>query len=152
MGLDMYLTKKHYVKNWDFQKPEEQHEVSVKRGGEIIKGIKPERVSRIEEEIMYWRKDNHIHQWFVDNCQDGEDDCREAYISREQLRELITVINKVLEDNSKAEDLLPRQQGFFFGSKEYDEWYFKSLQDTKEVLEDELSSDVLGEYYYSSSW
>ena len=29
----------------------------------------------IAEQIGYWRKANAIHQWFVDNVQDGEDDC-----------------------------------------------------------------------------
>jgi hypothetical protein len=27
MGLDMYLTKKTYVKQWDHQTPEERHEL-----------------------------------------------------------------------------------------------------------------------------
>ena len=29
MGLDMYLTKRTYVKNWNFQKDEEKHKVTV---------------------------------------------------------------------------------------------------------------------------
>lgn len=29
----------------------------------------------IWKEIGYWRKANHIHKWFVDCVQDGEDDC-----------------------------------------------------------------------------
>jgi hypothetical protein len=33
MGLDMYLTKKHYVQNWEFKKPEEQYEITIKKGG-----------------------------------------------------------------------------------------------------------------------
>ena len=33
MGLDMYLTKETYVKQWDHQTDEERHEVSVKKGG-----------------------------------------------------------------------------------------------------------------------
>ncbi len=30
MGLDMYLSKKTYVKNWDFQKKSERHTVTIK--------------------------------------------------------------------------------------------------------------------------
>ena len=31
--------------------------------------------NHIAEQVGYWRKANAIHQWFVDNVQDGEDDC-----------------------------------------------------------------------------
>ena len=31
--------------------------------------------SRIIEQVGYWRKANQIHNWFVENVQDGEDDC-----------------------------------------------------------------------------
>ena len=41
-----------------------------------------------EHEVMYWRKANAIHKWFVDNVQGGEDDCREYPVSNDQLIEL----------------------------------------------------------------
>ena len=69
MGLDMYLSKRTYVKNWDFMKPEELHEVLVTKNGVEV-GIKPQRVSEIVEEVGYWRKANAIHDWFVKNVQD----------------------------------------------------------------------------------
>ncbi len=61
MGLDMYLTKETYVKNWDFQKAQDKHAVTVQKGGETVKSIKPERVSYVTEEVAYWRKANQIH-------------------------------------------------------------------------------------------
>ena len=39
MGLDMYLSKKTYVKQWSHNKPEEQFEVTVKKGDEPYEGI-----------------------------------------------------------------------------------------------------------------
>ena len=30
---------------------------------------------RVIEQVGYWRKANEIHNWFVDNVQNGEDDC-----------------------------------------------------------------------------
>jgi len=74
MGLDMYLSKKTTVKNWDFQK-NEVYSITSKLNGKIIPHIKKGRVSEITEDVGYWRKDNHIHQWFVKNCQGGVDDC-----------------------------------------------------------------------------
>ena len=44
MGLDMYLNKKTYVKQWDHQSPEEKYEVLVTKGGKPVDGIKASRV------------------------------------------------------------------------------------------------------------
>lgn len=103
MGLDMYLMKETYVKNWNHQSPEERHEVTVKRGGKVRPDIKPERVSRVVEQVAYWRKANAIHQWFVDNVQDGVDDCRRSYVDREDLRNLVDLCKKVLDSIETVE-------------------------------------------------
>jgi hypothetical protein len=102
MGLDMYLSKKHYVKNWEHMKPEEQFAVSVQQGGKRVEAIQPERVSDVVEEIAYWRKANQIHQWFVEHVQGGEDDCREYSVSREQLQELLDTVSTVLQSTQLA--------------------------------------------------
>ena len=159
MGLDMYLTKKTYVKNWSHMSPEQLHEITVKKGGEPRTDIKPERISSIEESVAYWRKANHIHKWFVDNVQDGEDNCREYYVGREQLQQLVDECKQVKEsleksnnsDTSVAEELLPTQSGFFFGGTEYDEYYIQDLDDTIKQLEPLLQEES-GEFYYQSSW
>ena len=88
MGLDMYARRKLYVKQWSHQKPEERYTVHVERGGKPIVGFQADRVSSVDEEVMYWRKANHIHAWFVDNVQDGKDDCREYEVDWDKLREL----------------------------------------------------------------
>lgn len=52
---------------------------------------------RIMEQVGYWRKANHIHNWFVENIQDGEDDC--AYhreVTKKDLEELLDVCETVL--------------------------------------------------------
>jgi hypothetical protein len=100
MGLDQYLYRKHYVKQWEHEKPEQKHVVTVKKGGKIVKQIKPERISEVTEQVAYWRKANQIHKWFVDNVQDGDDDCKEYYVSDEQIQELVDLCAKVLA-NSK---------------------------------------------------
>ena len=33
MGLDMYLTRKTYVKQWSHQTPEERFEITITKGG-----------------------------------------------------------------------------------------------------------------------
>lgn len=96
MGLDMYLEKRTYVKNWDYMKPMHRHVITVTKGDGSASAIKPERISYITEEVAYWRKANAIHRWFVANVQDGKDDCEEYYVSREKLQELKTACDKVL--------------------------------------------------------
>lgn len=105
----------------------------------------------IEVEIGYWRKSNHIHKWFVDNIQDGIDNCASYTVSKEQLIELKEVCQQVLDNKELAEELLPTQNGFFFGSTEYGEYYFEELKDTIEIIDKALSLDY--DYFvYHSSW
>ena len=97
------------------------------------------------------RKANQIHRWFVENCQDGVDDCRDAYVSGETLKELLDVCKQVEADHSLAESLLPAASGFFFGGTDYDEWYYNDITNTIKIIEEALV-DGAGDFYYSSSW
>jgi len=148
MGLDQCLYRKIYT---GFAKELE------------IEGIDcdPKKVRYITEEAMYWRKANQIHKWFVDNVQDGKDDCGEYSVPVEKLIELRDVVAKVLKNRKLARQLLPPQEGFFFGTYDYDEWYWKKLEETMEGLNKILRGVTLdtlaekspsGEYTYRSSW
>lgn len=150
MGLDMYLSKKTYVKYWEHN-GDDNYEVKVTKAGKPT-NINPKKVSYIVEEVGYWRKANQIHDWFVRNVQDGVDDCRNAFVSREKLQELLDLCRIVVIDNTKAEDLLPTASGFFFGNTNYDEWYFQDIQSTIEILEEALSDENADEFEYHSSW
>lgn len=102
MGLDMYLSKRTYVGN-HYREPQNRVEIILpeNEGDELFpikKGsIKTERISEIIEGVGYWRKANAIHQWFVDNVQDGEDDCGEYYVPREKIEELYKLCKKVVD-------------------------------------------------------
>ncbi len=150
MGLDMYLEKRTYVKQWDHQSAEEKHEVVVTKGGQPT-NIDPKKVKYIIEEAGYWRKANQIHRWFVENVQNGIDNCGDYYVGSEKLTELLELCKKVEADHSLAEELLPSASGFFFGGTEYDEWYFEDIKNTIAILEEALA-DKHGDFYYSSSW
>ena len=45
----------------------------------------------IIEQVGYWRKANAVHKWFVDNIQNGEDDCDYYEVTSEQLNELLDI-------------------------------------------------------------
>ena len=119
----------------------------------------------IIETVADWRKANHIHKWFVDNIQDGVDDCGIYEVKKEQLEELLDVCKEVvnnsslidgeyIEDISVAKDLLPRTDGFLFGSTQYNKWYIEDIKYTIEVVENVLNTtDFDNEIImYSSSW
>ena len=151
MGLDMYLEKRTDVRHWSFQKDEEQFEVVIKKGGVTYPSIKSDRITNITEELGYWRKANQIHRWFVENVQDGIDNCGEYFVSKTDLQSLLDVCLAVKLDHSQAEELLPAASGFFFGNTDYDEWYYNDIDHTIVILKEALTDDNAS-YYYSSSW
>lgn len=149
MGLDMYLTGRMYVGEW--VNPQAQ---------EVVKGIFPQipwKINNVSFEAGYWRKANQIHKWFVDNVQDGVDECKEHEVSREQMEQLLSVCKRVIADPKLGEELLPAASGFFFGPTEYDEFYLGNIEDTISILEEILSPENEEKYrfvdfYYQSSW
>ena len=151
MGLDMYLEKRTDVRHWSFQKDEEQFEVVIKKGGVTYPSIKSDRITNITEELGYWRKANQIHRWFVENVQDGVDNCGEYFVSKADLQSLLDVCLAVKLDHSQAEELLPAGSGFFFGNTDYDEGYYNDIDHTIVILKEALTDDNAS-YYYSSSW
>ena len=86
MGLDMYLNRKKYVGGY---------KVSITKSGNGTEDI--DKVQYLIIEAGYWRKANAIHKWFVENVQDGEDDCKEYYVDENDLKKLLDVVNRVLE-------------------------------------------------------
>ena len=150
MGLDMYLHKKTYVKYWEHN-GDDNYDVKVTKAGKPV-NINPMKVKYVTEEVGYWRKANHIHQWFVDNVQNGNDDCGNYWVSREKLEELLGVCRIVKIDKSKAEQLLPTASGFFFGGTEYDEYYYEDIDNTIEILEEALSDESADDFAYRASW
>jgi hypothetical protein len=154
MGLDMYLSRKFYVKNWSHNAPKDKWQITVKRGGKVS-AIPVKKISYVETEEIYWRKANAIHKWFVENVQKGVDDCGTYYVEREQLEGLLTLVVDVLDKHALAKKVLPTTAGFFFGDTEYDKYYFEDMERTRKELSRILSEGEDGpdgEFYYHSSW
>lgn len=145
MGLDMYLKAERYI--W-YNEDELGDEVK-KNFPELPEGAK---IKQVEAEVGYWRKANQIHRWFVDNVQEGVDECQKSPVDREQIKELLEICKKVKEDSSQASKLLPTQSGFFFGGTEYDAWYMQDIEDTIKICEAALALPDSWELYYRSSW
>jgi len=87
MGLDMYLIAKKYL--WDY----EELESKIK---EAVGCPFSDKVDQVKYRVKYWRKANAIHNWFVQNIQEGKDDCGTYDVSVEQLTSLRDLCAKVI--------------------------------------------------------
>lgn len=194
MGLDMFLWKMKKQKGKTF---DEVMEIKRKLDNGEIKGVEKENLkmymfhTKLEninyeydslfKEVYYWRKANAIHQWFVDNIQNGNDDCEDYRVTQKDLQILIDTLKEVYnslcnkemitkkvqdgsieyeikvfkeEDLEIAKQLLPTQEGFFFGGTEYDEYYFEQIKDTLNDLQiiNECFDFENNYLIYGSSW
>lgn len=153
MGLDMYLEARRYVSKYNDADKAKADE--LRRVFHEITEDTP--VSGITLEAGYWRKANQIHKWFVDNVQNGVDECQDSYVEMSQLKALKDTILEVLStrEPATAERLLPSQSGFFFGGTEYDEDYFRDLEHTLDVIarcEHLAEQQGYWDFYYRASW
>lgn len=110
MGLDMYLLKRN--RNTD------------------------EKWS----DVGYWRKANQIRQWFADTLGDEFIDNGINPITKHDLESLSETCKKVLDNHRLARVLLPTSSGFFFGSTDYDDWYYEDLEDTVRMVDEVLNT------------
>lgn len=130
------------------------------------------------DELIYWGKANAIHEFFIKNSMDYDenipyDDFNGRYLEISpntliKLRDICQEIvnNSVLEgddeytlfgkikDPTKAKELLPTKSGFFFGNTQYDGSYLNKLKYTIEELDYVFSDEDWDKYhyYYCPSW
>lgn len=151
MGLDMYLYKVTYVGAM-YEHNNVKGVLHLERGEKQLP-IKFNRISVIKEQVGYWRKANAIHKWFVDNIQEGKDDCKAYEVSKESLKTLRNLCREVLDHPELATEKLPPHDGFFFGSTETDEGYLNDLESTIQIIDEVLSEDNDHAWFeYRSSW
>lgn len=143
MGLDQYLHAKRFI--W-FNEEDLADTLKL-----MFPGIRHRKTRELVVEALYWRKSNAIHKWFVDNIQNGSDDCGHYSVSREDLESLRDLILEVLKSRDSSK--LPPQSGFFFGSTDVDQGYWQDLEHTAAGIEQALSDfDEKWDFEYYSSW
>lgn len=88
-------------------------------------------------EVAYWRKANQIHNWFVENVQDGIDDCGYYEVSKQELQGLLADCRDVLK---YAECELQEMNG---GMQKIDgEWKETTIMGRK-IINKDVVSDIL---------
>ena len=161
----MYLHAKKYVEKIEWSKLDRDNDLGMD-SPEVVNPLWKDIVDvsglsdvatdiygvHVEVTCAYWRKANQIHAWFVDNVQQGNDDCGEYYVSHEKLKELLSLVNKALAERDP--NLLQPRAGFFFGSYDIDEYYWNDLKNTKAKLERIFALPEMSKlsFYYTSSW
>ena len=104
-------------------------------------------------QVGYWRKVNAVHNWFIRELADGEDNCQPIYVPRSSLVDLKIICERILKDNELADELLPTGAGFFFGNTDYDEWYFHGIENTAKIVTKLIEDVPEGwSFEYQASW
>jgi hypothetical protein len=150
MGLDMYLNASRYLSEYneaDKQKKEQLFKLFPE-----LKAYTAQATKEVTVEVGYWRKANAIHNWFVHNVQNGEDNCAKYNVHPDHLMKLKSLCQQVLADHSLAAELLPPTAGFFFGSTDIDDTYFADLEDTIKIIDRVLALPEGWWIEYQSSW
>jgi hypothetical protein len=155
MGLDMYLNAERFLSDYFTEGDDAKAEQIQKLFPELVNA----KVSKVIFEVGYWRKANAIHNWFVNNVQEGVDDCGDYHVGREKLQELKVLVEEVIDSyNNKNKNknaiksILPPTSGFFFGRTEIDEYYLEDMKRTKKILDNALKMPDNVSFVYHSSW
>lgn len=160
MGLDMYLNAKHslFAADWSANPLADKINAVLRKHLEAegssfpIGTVNLNIGSQIEISAAYWRKANAIHGWFVDNVQDGTDDCGSYYVSRDTLAGLRDLCQRILDGDQAAREELQPRGGFFFGPTDDDEWYLENVKATVDQINAALTLPGGWEFEYTSSW
>lgn len=157
MGLDMYFTAKKTIMPGlagDDGKEQQRFDTLASLTGlteEDVDKFTGYKTAEVEFTIGYWRKFYDLHQWFVDNCGHGEDDCRPYGVGKESLKELQQSLETVLADPSTRFDYFPGDSA----PDEGDDWdYFRREAElTVELIKYWLTSKFDSWYFiYQASW
>jgi len=135
MGLDQYLSVRKYVSR------NEQAFDNTVITNDMWELVEKDGYTGafIEIPVMYWRKFNALHKHIVDTWADGRDECQPIELPVDGLRTIHEKLSAVLKEPSRAREILPTEDGFFFGDTEYNEWYFEQVTQSHEELGELLS-------------
>ena len=105
--------------------------------------------SYASHEDMYYRKVNFLYAFFSEKL-----DNEECVVTRHDCEQIIKFGELILEtrDMDIAKKLLPTQSGFFFGSTDYDDYYYIDVKDAVEQFKEYLNDwtdDTIGWVYFS---
>lgn len=102
--------------------------------------------------VHSWRKANQIRGWFVTRFDQEPDEQLKIALTDDDIDALISDIEQVLADKALAPSLMPTSSGFFFGSTDYDTYYFDELKDTLQYLKNDFEYNPDNEQLFYTEW
>lgn len=91
----------------------------------------------IVEYLAYWRKANQIHTWFVNNVQDGNDDCDVYEVSKLELETLLDLCREVRISSVLVDGKIQNGYTFSNGKEE------PIMEDGKYILDPSVAQELL---------
>lgn len=82
-------------------------------------------------EVAYFRKFNALLKW-VDTHVEKVANCEDIILDKNTLQKLLQTLERLTGKNCQRE--FPTTDGFFFGSMQYDTWYWQDVGRLKKVL------------------
>lgn len=140
MGLDSYF----YKKKSTYEHPQATKENPF---------AGPHRITTVLDEVGYYRKFNALHAYIVEQFADGADLCQPIELSKDNVYTILEILTTIRDDHSQAY-LMPPTGGFFFGSTDVDEWYFRAVEDAVQLFGKflaEIDFETEG-LVYQASW
>lgn len=105
------------------------------------------------EELWRGRKENHIRAAIEYLSGENAINCGYVFLSKPVVERLTERLAEVSQEHSLAATVLPTQDGFFFGSTQYDEYYFADIERELEAFRTILKEwDESKSYAYWEWW
>lgn len=123
--IPFYKCYNYHLENFGFN-PYRNELTEIKMPTEIEMAFIKHNNGYYLPEDAYFRKVNFIYAFFSNELYD---EC--CLVDKTRIKELIDTCKDVLkhkDDVEYAEEHLPTTSGFFFGSTEYDEWYWEDVK------------------------
>ena len=150
MGLDQWLYQKIRVDRIEENKPY----INIKTDEEKYQIKLEESISGIWKEVMYWRKNYALNDYFLGKCGNPQDDnCVYMHIDSGDIEELIDILQEIVDaptDKEKKDCALKH----FPSTEDLESWFFKyylpDFKDTLEKLKEIKASPEyeITEFYY----
>lgn len=103
--------------------------------------------------LAYWRKANAVRRFLQEKTESTDEELLEGVeVQRHLLQALLCICKNIKENPAFAPMLLPTQNGFFFGSTEYDKSYERTIDETINMLSKTLSENDDKTFVYADSW
>lgn len=119
-----------------------------------------------ETNVWFGRKENHIHQWVIDAYNAKEAQAHQWIIDAPRITDtnlehilidpdqLLGDLETVIKNPELAPEIMPTSSGFFFGSTDYDKFYFEDVMALHKTLNAEKKQGYFNNhsFFYWSWW